>query len=186
MWGKKKNISNQKSKYLRNRNGDPSPALAWGGHDISSVLTPHLLPSSGSLLPSSAVGRASETQWPSSVSPRIDFRSISCMVLPSEDSSLSKPNLSISLNLNEDNKKVQLALMKTNIGHQWFAKWLRHHAHPCPDAQPFFPPCDRWHQQGCSVIGWWMSREVINDSQSLTLTILNKQKIWPSNLCSEE
>ena len=157
-------------------------SLGWPGHWLCS----HLLPSSGSLLPSSAVGSTSETQWPSSVSPRIDSRSISSMVLPSEDSSLSKPNLSISLNLNEENKKVQLALMKTNTGHQWFAKWLRHQGHPCPDAQSFFPPCDRWHQRGCSVVGWWMSREVINDSQSPTLKILNKQKIWPSNLYSEE
>lgn len=79
--------------------------LAWGGRAIGSALTPHLLPSSCSLLLSSAVGRAPEIHWPSFVSPRIDSRSISSMVLPSEDSSLSKPNLSISLNLNEENKK---------------------------------------------------------------------------------
>lgn len=53
----------------------------------------------------------------------MDLRSISSMELPSEDSSLSKPNLSISLNLNGENKSL---VNSDENSHGDVGEWLGH------------------------------------------------------------
>jgi hypothetical protein len=102
-------------------------ALAWCGCAICYIQAPNSLPSSCSLLPPPAAGRASETHWPSLVSPRMDSRSVSSMVLPSEDSSLSKPNLRILLSLNGENKKSPVSSYENK--HQDMGDLLRASRH---------------------------------------------------------
>ena len=139
--------------------------LAWGRRAIGSALTPHLLPSSCSLLLSSAVGRAPEIHWPSFVSPRIDSRSISSMVLPSEDSSLSKPNLSISLNLNEENKKSSWPSWEQTLDITDLQSGLTTPGAclPCWSAFLLSP----WQMTPMGLFCSWMmgKQRVINDSQ---------------------
>lgn len=113
--------------------GTPHPGTLGSrsspGRCVPGQPSPHLLASSSSPFPPSAVGGTSQAHWPSSVSPRMDSRSISSMLLPSEDSSLSKPNLRISLNLNGENKMVRSVPMATHTAYQGPAEWLQATGH---------------------------------------------------------
>lgn len=97
--------------------------------------SPHSLASSSSALPPPAAGGASQAHWPSSVSPRMDSRSTSSMLLPSEDSSLSKPNLRISLNWDGENKMVR-SVPSTHRVPGPCGVAPGHRAQPCPGGRP--------------------------------------------------
>lgn len=57
----------------------------------------------------------------------------------------------------KENKKVSWPSWKQTLGTSdfWSGLDTRCILSWC---SAFQPSCDRWHQQGCSVVGWWMSR----------------------------